>query len=755
MNAISNNKTESLTADASRTLTMNTTEENVEVYSSLALLILCSLLVGVLWLSYYLQSRRVRLLHETVVAILAGILVGVGIKLSGVETLQRIVTFDDAVFFNLLLPPVIFNSGYDLNPKDFFRNFGPILAFAFCGTFTTAAVVAALVYLVNLIGLAGIEMSATDCMGLGAIISATDPVTILAVFQQLGVEPNLYAVILGESMLNDAVAIVLYGTINQFRGHELHMTNIIRAIGVFLGIFFGSLAIGVFVGLGCSLILKHSGIYRYPSIETCIVLLMAYITYLFSNACSLSGIVSLLFCGITLRYYAYHNMSLHSRHTTRYMTHVMSQLSENFIFIYLGITLFTQKDGVFRPLFILCVMVFVCVARYIAVFPLAKVINFVSCTLLRQQREPLPETYQVMLFWAGLRGAVAFALATSLTGSSASAIRTTILCVVVLSVLIFGGTTATVINRLGIRTGIHRSNSRENDASSSETDDEDGGDDEYDIETEGTTSYAQISDDDQQQSWSQSGAQVRRVNSHRRHWWSRVDERWLQPLFIRKERAQRIRKQRRSRIQWQQHTRHQPQIRRSANSESNEQFYNESGPGRNVTTRPLHDYRKQFTSRTTRVFGQHVATDSNYEESDAYDASTSLYPQRHVSTTSKQARITLANTYVDSPGTRRSKKTKSKFAMSSDNDTDDALPKWRARNNPHNTQEPAPIIAEHTPEDQFYQYGSPRELHISKTTNTKQSIARQPRPPNNNHDGGNNNADDDEPPLIYIDEVSS
>jgi sodium/hydrogen exchanger-like protein 6/7 len=69
-------------------------------------------------------------------------LVGVAIKLSNNETMQRIVTFDYAVFFNLLLPPIIFNSGYDLNPKDFFRNFGPILAFAFCGTFTTAAVVA-------------------------------------------------------------------------------------------------------------------------------------------------------------------------------------------------------------------------------------------------------------------------------------------------------------------------------------------------------------------------------------------------------------------------------------------------------------------------------------------------------------------------------------------------------------------------------------------------------------------------------------
>jgi NhaP-type Na+/H+ or K+/H+ antiporter len=60
---------------------------------------------------------------------------------------------------------------------------------------------------------------------------------------------------------------------------------------------------------------------------------------------------------MTLRHYAYPNMSIQSRRTTRYMLHVVSQLSENFIFIYLGITLFTATDSVFRPLFILCVTV--------------------------------------------------------------------------------------------------------------------------------------------------------------------------------------------------------------------------------------------------------------------------------------------------------------------------------------------------------------------------------------------------------------
>ena len=67
----------------------------------------------------------------------------------------------------------------------------------------------------------------------------------------------------------------------------------------------------------------------------------------------MSGIVSLLFCGITLKHYAYHTMSRRTQKTTKYMFAVLAQLSENFIFIYLGLNLFTQDVQVFKPLFIL------------------------------------------------------------------------------------------------------------------------------------------------------------------------------------------------------------------------------------------------------------------------------------------------------------------------------------------------------------------------------------------------------------------
>jgi len=168
--------------------------------------------------------------------------------------------------------------------------------------------------------------------------------------------------------------------------------------------------------------------------------------------------VALLFCGITLKHYAYFNMSRRTQLTTKYFFQVLAQLSENFIFIYLGLSLFTEKDLVFQPLFIIVTVLAVCAARWMAVFPLSRAINwFIRYRARRAGREPtdeLPYNYQAMLFWAGLRGAVGVALAALLTGKERFALKATVLVVVVLTVIIFGGTTARMLEILGIRTGV-------------------------------------------------------------------------------------------------------------------------------------------------------------------------------------------------------------------------------------------------------------------------------------------------------------
>ena len=128
---------------------------------------------------------------------------------------------------------------------------------------------------------------------MGATLSATDPVTILAIFNVYKVEPKLYTVIFGESILNDAIAIVLFETAQRYRdggaSESLTFLSLFEAIGIFLGVFFGSLAIGVAVGIGTALTLKYTMVRRFPKIESCLIVLIAYASYFFSNGVHMSG----------------------------------------------------------------------------------------------------------------------------------------------------------------------------------------------------------------------------------------------------------------------------------------------------------------------------------------------------------------------------------------------------------------------------------------------------------------------------------
>ncbi|EGO03016.1 hypothetical protein SERLA73DRAFT_165906 [Serpula lacrymans var. lacrymans S7.3] len=463
----------SITATAPATPSVLPVPEEEEYYSSWSLFLVCLLLILSLWTSYYLQIKRIRAVHETFVAIFAGMLVGLVVRLAPGTMIREMLTFKHTLFFNLLLPPIILNSGYELKQENFFRNFGSILTFAFLGTFISAVGVGVLVYIYSFLGLESLDITLLECLVFGSTLSATDPVTILAIFNQYKVDPKLYSVIFGESLLNDAVSIVMYETLTQFHGTEIYISSIFHGIGIFLLSFSVSMALGVSFGLAMSLVLKHSSLNLYPSIESCLVALCAYTCYFFSNGLSMSGIVSLLFCGITLKHYAYHTMSRRTQRTTKYIFSTLAQLSENFIFIYLGLSLFTSPPSSERvtnyvkPLFITITTVAVVFTRYASVFPLSEAINFFHRHARGQRTEELPHSYQMMLFWAGLRGAVGVALAAGFKGENAQTLRTTVLVVVVLTVVVFGGTTARMLEVLGIRTGVE-------DEAASSSEDEDG-----------------------------------------------------------------------------------------------------------------------------------------------------------------------------------------------------------------------------------------------------------------------------------------
>lgn len=224
-----------------------------------------------------------------------GMTVGLALRVTSGNSIQNLVSFDYQIFFNLLLPPIILASGYELHQSNFFRNIGTILTFAFAGTFISAIVLGLILWCYTRINFDGFEekLSFVDAISVGATLSATDPVTILAIFNTYKVDPKLYTIIFGESILNDAVAIVLFETAQRYKeggaASNLGVLSLFEGVGFFLGVFFGSLIIGVIIGIGTALMLKYTYVRRFPKIESCLIVLIAYASYFFSNGIHMSG----------------------------------------------------------------------------------------------------------------------------------------------------------------------------------------------------------------------------------------------------------------------------------------------------------------------------------------------------------------------------------------------------------------------------------------------------------------------------------
>ena len=139
-----------------------------ETASSGAILLLISLLLMTLFTSYFLQLTRTKLIHETVVSIVLGLFVGFVIRIMGDANVMEMVSFDHSYFFNLLLPPIILNSGYEMRRKDFFRNIGTILVFAIIGTLISTVIIGTMVFIYAWTGISGLSMTYLDCLVFGA-----------------------------------------------------------------------------------------------------------------------------------------------------------------------------------------------------------------------------------------------------------------------------------------------------------------------------------------------------------------------------------------------------------------------------------------------------------------------------------------------------------------------------------------------------------------------------------------------------------
>lgn len=118
------------------------------------------------------------------------------------------------LFMLLLLPPIILESGFNMQKKPFIKNIGTILTFAFLGTCIAILSSSIMFYVFGLTPLTA-HFSIQESLAFGSLISSTDPVAVLAIFKEIDADINLYTTILGESIFNDAITIVLYNTVSE------------------------------------------------------------------------------------------------------------------------------------------------------------------------------------------------------------------------------------------------------------------------------------------------------------------------------------------------------------------------------------------------------------------------------------------------------------------------------------------------------------------------------------------------------------
>lgn len=290
-------------------------------------------------------------------------------------------------------------------------------------------------------------MSGLDAFFFGSLLSATDPVTVLAIFKELGVDPDLYATVFGESVLNDAVAIVLFGTVKTFVTNDITFASVVIAILDFARILLGSIAVAIVVGVFASLTFKWTDLYKYPRTEAVLIILFAYQSYLMAESLRLSGIVAILFAGIVMAHYAYKNLSGEAQHASRSIFEALAFLFESFIFIYLGMALFTFQHA-WDPVLIILLLPILLISRAANVFPLGFIIN-----LKRKSHHKVTIQQQTMLWFGGLRGAMAFALSIAVPTRppfQSQVFLTTTLTISIFTIFVFGGLTVPLLKFLRI-----------------------------------------------------------------------------------------------------------------------------------------------------------------------------------------------------------------------------------------------------------------------------------------------------------------
>jgi len=389
-----------------------------------SLLLAVAVVVGLL-------AKRVRI-PVTVVLAVVGFLAS---SLGGSLALERQLKgegFEEVLVF-VFLPVLVFQAVLGLSVRSFFSNLGPILALALVALgISTALVGVALRY--------GLDIPLTSALVFGALISATDPVAVVAIFREVGVPGRLLTLVEGESLLNDGVAIVLFNILVAASLGET--VTVASGLVDFLGVFFGGAALGAVIGLAAVLVLPWLDRLSAAALSMAV----AYGSFVLADhVLGFSGVMATVAAGLVLAGLAPSRASAEIRETWDQLWESLDHIANAVLFLLIGLVidadLITDNVG---PIALAVVVVLV--ARALAVVPLvAGLERFAGIP-------PVGARNEAVLVWGGLRGGVALALALALPEALEE--RETLVAMtggVVLATLALNATTiGALVHRLGL-----------------------------------------------------------------------------------------------------------------------------------------------------------------------------------------------------------------------------------------------------------------------------------------------------------------
>ncbi|MBE2222385.1 MAG: Na+/H+ antiporter [Anaerolineae bacterium] len=363
-------------------------QESELIQQELAFVLLLTIAAGVA-----LIIRRIRFPYTV-----ALVLVGAALSL-----VPNFLPFDvgSEVILAILVPPLLFEATLHIKWKHMRKDFVLIMALAIGGTLISTIIIGEIITWV-------LDVPLLAALAFGALISATDPVAVIAFFRSLGVSKRLSLLVEGESLFNDGAAIVFFNLMIALAIAGPGTFSLGQAFLEFLRVSLGGVLVGLVLGYIVSyIVLKNLDDHL---IETTTTVALAFGAYVIAEEFHVSGILAVVAAGLMVGNIGLQNTSPTTRLTLENFWEFSSFVVNSMIFLLIGFEL--EIDQLRPYLFpIIVAVIAVLVSRAIIIYAITGIHNAVT-----PRPQDVPNSYRHVMFWGGLRGAISLALALTLTG---------------------------------------------------------------------------------------------------------------------------------------------------------------------------------------------------------------------------------------------------------------------------------------------------------------------------------------------------